>query len=552
MTVERDGTVTWSEDRIFDGIRQDATESERRYRGIRNWNWRNIGALTKDLGFRAIHQTAVSADNPAKAALDCRFNDGTQKLVLAQGISGGASLYVFNTTTNEFGSALSPTLAPVDHPDMIMFANKLYVLDGNELVAMDSAETITTPGESSYSNPSRFGVVYGNRLIVAGNSTYPFTFFPSGIRDATDWDVDNSHDVTGLHGETIECLGLCGPYMIVGGPKFTRAYYLGLETAVDWDWDTVSDYIGPINHASYLSVTRRGHNFGFFMSEEGPMVLHQRQGLPTMFPLWHPLDRMVRGLAHQGMEGLVLGTYDKTTTVYVPEYNEVRFAVCMKEGALDPDEPNALLCVNFDSVMNFISDPTNNYPFWRVRNNDVSRLQAERVFVCRVDPTTGRPSASGMNRAMAAAAGRVYEMDARSQWTDDPNDTPIPAWFRKDGYDGFEDGIREHSKSIRRWHARANESGAYTLYARLYTDGGAIVSETSIDLGTGLSIWSADEADGTWGDGGLWNEGEFVVKRGGFRGVGKKFDLEVYDNGNVEAELQLNSWSLSGMLEDRR
>lgn len=552
MTVERDGHFTWEEDQIFDGIRQDATESVRRYRVVKNFNFRNIGAITKDLGLRKIHQTAIDSTFVSKAALDCHFNNRTQKLVLIQGASAATKLYVWSASTGEFGSSLA-TLANVDHPSMVMFADKLHILDGTTLTTMDNAETIATPGEATYSNPSTMGVVYANRLIVSGNPSYPFSFFPSGLRDSSTWDVDLSVDVTGLRGEEIRCLGICGHYMIVGGPKFTRAYYLGTASPGDWDWDEISSEIGPINHASYKSVSRNGQNLGFFWSEEGPMVLSQNgEGLPRLYPLWKPIDKMVRGVTHQGMPALTVAQYGKVTSEYVPELNELRFAV-VETLTTTPTEPNCIMAVDLDSVIDYVADSRNRWPKWRMRNNDNSPLQCQRIFSCRVDPKTGFPSiTSGQNRCMAVAAGQVYEMDARGTYTDAPNGAAIPALVRKDGYDGREDGIREHSKSVQRLHIRTNQSGAFTLYSRLYTDGGQQSSVTEIDLGSGLELWSADTTDGTWGNGSVWNEGEFIVQRGGFSGVGKKFDLEVYDSGNVLEELQINSWSLSGMLEDRR
>jgi len=553
VAIDRSGEFIWEEDQIFDGIRQDATESIRRYRIVRNFNFRNIGAITKDLGIRPIHETAISSSYVSKAALDCHFNNGTQKLVLCQGVSGGGNLHVYNTATNEFGSSLGVTIANVDHPCMVMFADKLHILDGTTLRTMNSSESMATPGESSYSNPSKFGIVYGNRLVVSGNATYPFSFFPSGLRDSGTWDVDLSVDVTGLHGETIKCMGTCGPYAIVGGPKFTRAYYLGTADPYDWDWDEVSNEVGPINHASYQAVSRNGEYFGFFWSEEGPMVLHQSQGLPRLFPLWKPIDKTVRGVPHQGLPAHVVGQYSKVTSVYVPEYNEVRFATVQDTGVSPlPTEPNQIYAVDLDSVIAYVREPQRMYPKWRLRDNSNFDLQCERIFIARVDPSSGYPSSTGQNRCMTAAAGRVYEMDARDTYIDGPNDTSIPALARKDGYDGLDDGVREHTKSVQRWHVRTNQVGDYSLYARLYTDGGQQNSVTEVDLGEGLSLWSSNSAEGSWGDGGKWNEGEFVLKRGGFSGVGKKFDLEVYDSGNVNEELQINSWSLSGMLEDRR
>ena len=103
-----------------------------------------------------------------------------------------------------------------------MFANKLHVIDGVTLRTW-TGSAWATPGESSYSNPSKFGAVYANRLILAGNSTYPFTFFPSGIRDSGSWDAAWSVDVTGAHGEAITSVGTMGSFLIVGGRTFPRS-----------------------------------------------------------------------------------------------------------------------------------------------------------------------------------------------------------------------------------------------------------------------------------------------------------------------------------------
>lgn len=555
--IDQNGELLWEEDKIYDGIRQDATESIRRYRIIRNAHFRNMGALTKDLGIRQIHSSAISAYD-VKAAMDLHWTEGTQDLAVIQASSGTSTLHLWNSSTNEFGSSKGVAIAAVDQPDMLLFANKLIILDGTTLRSMASNGTMATPGESSYSNPSKFGAVYANRLIVSGNATYPFSFFPSGIRDSGTWDVDLSVDVTGLHGDAISCLGICGQFLIVGGRRFLRAYYLGTTSPKDWDWDEISNEIGPINHQSFQTVTRNGRSYAFFMSEEGPMMLSQQggSGVPSLFPLWKPLDKAVRGIDHQGLTGLKVSNFDEVNTVYVPEYDEIRFC-CNIDFTGSDGTPNGFIAVDLNSAIAYTQD-ANNYPFWRVRDNTISELNVSRLFICRVDATTGRPSITGQNRCMCARDGRVFEMDARNQFVDDPGNTPIPFLIRKDGYDGREDGIREHTKSIQRIHVRTNQSGDYRLYGRLITNGGQQTTNMSVDgldgipLDTGLSYWGADPDEGSWSDGGIWNEGEFIVQRAGVHGVGKKFDLELFDNGNIQDEFQINSWSLSGMVEDRR
>jgi hypothetical protein len=91
--------------------------------------------------------------------------------------------------------------------------------------------------------------------------------------------------------------------------------------------------------------------------------------------------------------------------------------------------------------------------------------------------------------------------------------------------------------------------GAFNLYTRALVDGGAREATSTISLDAGLSTWG----DGSsWNDGSEWNNSEFVNARSGLGVLGKKFDIELYDNGNIEGDFQINSWSLLGYVEDRR
>jgi hypothetical protein len=88
------------------------------------------------------------------------------------------------------------------------------------------------------------------------------------------------------------------------------------------------------------------------------------------------------------------------------------------------------------------------------------------------------------------------------------------------------------------------------LYASIISDFGN-AEDVTLHLPP-LSIWSADYSDGTWGDGGLWCGSGFTIRRAQFGCLGKKFDVEFYDNGNLEGGFQLGDWSLLGNVEDRR
>ena len=148
MSLQKDGLYTWTEDLIYDGIRQDASESVRRYRNIENMNWWIRGAITKDLGTRFLTSTPIeSGDYETVAGFDAHFSDGTQKLAVVNGIGGPAQrVYLYNTTTDAFVQEATPVLHDTNRPDMFMFANKLMVLDGFHSILTDCFHYLLTNG----------------------------------------------------------------------------------------------------------------------------------------------------------------------------------------------------------------------------------------------------------------------------------------------------------------------------------------------------------------------------------------------------------------------
>ena len=255
--IDRDGQFTWEETNVFDGIRQDVSESLRKYRSVQNVHFANRGALTKDLGIKPLHASRIGASGKnVTAALDCHFNNATQILVAVNEGSSNADAYTFDTATRAW-TAQSVSIVNGVRPSMVMFADQLHLVDGTTLRRMNASKSWSTPGEGTYSNPCKFGTVYANRLILSGNATYPYSFFPSGVRDAGTWDATLAVDVTGAQGERIPALGTLGPFLIVGGETFTRAYYLGTASPRDWDGDVVSSRVGPVHHSSYVAGRRR-------------------------------------------------------------------------------------------------------------------------------------------------------------------------------------------------------------------------------------------------------------------------------------------------------
>ena len=554
--IDRDGQFTWEETNVFDGIRQDVSESLRKYRSVQNAHFANRGALTKDLGVKPLHASRIAAsDKNVTAALDCHFNNATQILVAVNEGSSNADAYTFDTTTRAW-TAQSVSIANSVRPSMVMFADQLHIADGTTLRRMNASKSWSTPGESTYSDPCKFGTVYANRLILSGNATYPYSFFPSGVRDGGTWDATLAVDVTGAQGERITALGTLGTFLIVGGETFTRAYYLGTASPRDWDGDVLSSRIGPVHHSSYVEVPAAGgnasSNFGFFWSREGPMMLAQvGSGLPVMKSLADPIRKAVRGTSYEGLDGLAVESYADVTAAYVPEYDEIRFSLIKKDNYSATARADVIYCLSVASAIAFAGNPAEAHPIWRIRDNTNQPLPCSTLFTARLHPDTHLPSVDGTVRSLSAQDGFVYEMDAVGQYVDniEGTDYSIPFYVRRDNYDGLDDGVRSNTKSLRTGWFRTTMVGAFNLYTRALVDGGAREATSTISLDAGLSTWG----DGSsWNDGSEWNNSEFVNARSGLGVLGKKFDIELYDNGNIEGDFQINSWSLLGYVEDRR
>lgn len=550
--IERGGQFTWPEDDIYGGIRQDASESVNRYRYLQNVNVSVYESIVKDKGVRRLTDSVLYSGREIYTIFDARFHGGTQKMVVFANNGSNGKCNVLNADRS--WTEESPTFAQV-RPSVNMFGNRMVVFDGSTLRSW-TGSAWATPGNSTV-NPCKFGVVYKNRLVAFGDPSNPYYFYPSDIRtrmdwDGTDWDANYAVEVTDSRGEEINGAFVVGSFLIVGGRTFTHAHYSGTTSRYDWDWDELSGQVGPVNFESCVSISRaygnNMQNYGFFWSEEGPMmIVQQGTGLPSILPLWETIRYAVRGETHQGMTGLNTALFNQIEAVWDPDTREVRFS-CASSSS---NENDMLLCLDLDSSIRFAlsrgTDPTS-YPFWRVRNNTNWPFPAQAMGVVQVDLDTGLPSTTGRNRTFLGRGGIIYEMDALDNCLD-AGIYPINMVITKDGYDGYEDRVREHTKSLRQARIRTTQVGNYSLFMRLRADGGRVSSPITIDLSSGLVMWG----DGRlWSDGSTWNSGEFVTERGGVGLLGQKFDLDIYDEGNIQAPVQINSWALMGYLEDRR
>jgi hypothetical protein len=250
--IDREGQFVWEEENFIGGIRQDVSESTKRYRNLQNVHLFNEGALTKDRGIRPLSSAAINSvsypsGKDTLAGFDAQFSNGTQKLVVIQEQSGSsnADMYVYNTSNNTFDTPQNRTIAENSRPDLLMFADKLHLITGSGLQystsALDGSGSWTNAGDSTYADPCTIGTVYANRLILSGNTNYRNSVFYSDVLNSADsaWDGAHSISISNISGDEVSCLGTIGSNLIIGGRTFIRSYYLGTGGATDWDYDEV-------------------------------------------------------------------------------------------------------------------------------------------------------------------------------------------------------------------------------------------------------------------------------------------------------------------------
>lgn len=538
MAVERDGFLSMEEDKVREGVRQSASESIRRYTLIQNAHIFNQEALTKDLGIRRIHSTNIGSSTDILAGFDAHFDNGNQKLVVVN----TTDAHIYNTTTKQF-DAQSLSLAN-ERPGIFMYNGYMLLFNGTQQKQLSAAGTWTAISGSPPA--AKFGTVHASRALIGGISGSENTFWVSGINDHETWDASLAVVVDQTPGSgAMTNLARLGPFVIVQTRQSTHAYQLTTDNPRDWDNFDISPSVGAIHHRSWCTVdgTPKGEDdsYAFFWGDGGPYMLTQGgEGDPTLIGLADPIMRSTRGKAYQEFPALQVSQYAKVESCYVPEYGQVRFGLT-EYGSSSND---IVLWIDVESAIEF-AEGQEEYPFWGLRNNDgLGYFPCEALFSARVDED-GVPSTTGEVRCFGGRDGVIYEMDAPSTYED--NGEPIAFDVRKRGYDGSEDGVRAYVKSIINGRIRATQVGSSELYVDVVADGGNASDSATLDLDAGLITW-----DGSTWDGGKWNDGEFRTMRADVAVNGERFEVRLYDNGNIREAFQIDGWQLEGFLEDRR
>jgi hypothetical protein len=545
------------------GIRQDVSDIAERANCLRNANWRVADCLTKDRGIRQFNALPIGTGT-TYGLFEARFSDGTQTLLAFQDTGSACSVHRWQAAAGLFTVPMATTLARVK-PYVTMFANKVAVLDGVAVRTINSAtaanlSTLPTTDTSlsgqvndfSFVGACTWGVVYANRLVLFGSPDSPWYFYPSEVREYV-WDAAIGYSVMSTRGERILGACTCGPYLLVGGEEFLRAFYLGTAGPEDWDWDSLSEEVGPINWQSMVQVTRGYGNdasaFTFFWGKHGPMmVAYMGSGLPTLVPLWRQLQIMLMGVTQDDLPGLDLTTFDQIEAVYAPEYDEVRFA-CRYAGSTAND---VLLCVDVNSCVAMMVGSAGAYPLWRVRDNAALTVQgsAARGLPCgtvataEMHPTSGALTTTGVRRVLLGDSGFVYEMDADDACLDLVSEL-IPMTITLGGITGADQDMRDFEKVVRKASIHCTRTGAYTFKVIVTGDGED--AKTGVIPDGGVYHW----ADSQWGSG-LWSDYSWSSGVADIGCRGHVFEVTIRDEGTIKTPVSLSSWNLYGYLEGRR
>jgi hypothetical protein len=449
--------------------------------------------------------------------------------------------YVFNTTTEEF-DAQAQSLANA-RAKMLMFADKMLLMNGTQFRSMTSAGTWTTVGGSPPA--ATFGTVLAERCLVGGISGSEHLFYVSGIRDETVWDaslaviVDSAERSAGLTN-----LGRLGPNVIVQTRQSTHSYQLSSDNPRDWDSSDVSTLVGATCHTGWVEVegVRGGDtskSYAFFWSNNGPAMLTYSYGRPSLVSLADPIMRCVRGEVYQGMPALEPSRAGDVQAAYVPQYGQVRFAVTSYGGSRN----DMILWVDVESAIDY-ADGKLDYPYWGVRDNaGLGYVPCDSLFTVRVDENS-HPSATGQERGFGGRSGVVYEYDAPATYTDQGQ--PINLDVRRRGFDGQDEQVQSFHKSMRGARIRATQVSA-DLLVTLTADGGMSSGSAVVPLSANLTLWGGS----TWG-GGKWNGGDFISKRGDAAVGGTRFELRMHDDGGISEPFQIDGYEVFGYVEDRR
>ncbi|ANS05237.1 hypothetical protein [uncultured Mediterranean phage] len=539
MPIERGGFLTIVEDELRDGVRQSASESVRRYSLLQNVHLFNRDAITKDLGIRRMHSSDIASGADVLGGFDARFRNGAQKVVVVN----ASDAHLYNTTTKQF-VAQSQSLANA-RPDQFMFADKMLLLNGTNFKSMTSSGTWANVTGSPPA--AKFGTVHANRAIVSGVSGSEHLFYPSGINDENSWDATLAVVVEGSEGSSgITNLGRLGSTMIVQTSRSTHSYTLSSENPRDWDNTDVAGTVGNVHHRTWVEVDTAAQGedqaAAFFWSTDGPclITMPSHGGRPSVVSLMDPIMRSTRGSDYQNFPALNVGRFANIESTYVPELGQVRFGVAKKASA----ENDLILWIDVESAIAF-SDGEIEYPYWGLRKSDeLGYFPCDVLFTAQVDEA-GVPSTTGMDRCIGGRNGVFFEMDAPG--TFDDNGQSISFDVRRRGYDGSDEGVRVLVKAIKHTRVRATQVGGGELYVDLIADGGNDSGTATLNLDAGLTTW-----DGSSWDGGTWNDGALRTLRGDYGVLGERFEVRLYDNGNISEPFQLDGWQLEGFLEDRR
>ena len=526
MPLNPNGEFSWEVRALDGGIRQDLAESMPRFTAVKNAHLFRRPALTKRLGYRRLNTVDITGTPEIWAGFDCHFNDGTQKVIVV----GATDAYLFANATRSF-TAQSQSLTNA-RPDLLMFNNELILVNGTEQKRWDGTtwnNLSGTPPEGAYA------AVHANRLILAGDTTLPYQFFYSGVRNPNSWATSTDYvTVTAPFGETITALGSLGPFLIVCTRSATIAYIQNAGNPGDWDRFDISLTVGAINNASFLEVEHLSARLAFFWSADGPMVLFRSGNTVAIKPLWEPAFKVVQGVDDAPMDGLEVSRFSSIVAGYQSDIQEIKFSATNVGDA----ENNVTLCYDLKGVIAYATGGADQPKITLKDNENTAVYPCDALFQIRVG-TDGLPSTTGLPRLFSGRNGIIYELDK----TNADSAETIPLTVVLDGLSGAEDGIGDYQKVVNKVRVRGRARTNNSITAQVSADGGASSGTATLNLDSSATKWGQS----TWG-GGKWGGAIVKQARGDVGVYGKTFKVKLTDGGSITRDFDLTSITLEGVV----
>jgi hypothetical protein len=231
---------------------------------LQNFNYDNLGVLTKRYGYDRVNDTSLG--DSAVLGLHSYYKSNGDKYLLAY---HNQSIYSWDSNLANQATVKSGLTANGE-PQFCTYDDKCYIVNNQDSMMQYDGTALTTVSGSPPITKYIKGI--SKRLFTAGNDTYPYRLYFSGLDDYTDWtssyyvDLPSKGIITGLE--------ILLDSLIVYEEERIWVLYNVAGDPDDWSLKEVSTDVGSVSQNSLSKV----RNELFFRSRKG---IHTFSGVTT-------------------------------------------------------------------------------------------------------------------------------------------------------------------------------------------------------------------------------------------------------------------------------